>query len=178
METSQLKIEVLNPQPTEQNPYIVKDYPWGRRLRTQQRRYVETIQGKGERYVIQTQDPRDGNWCNPKKSIYSAIIILYKDLSNGYIEALTFSPDYTEEKDLEEFLQKVPLASLSEYQKGQVARARAIYRVRKHIKYTVKTNPTEAEIKESEEREKKVNVSLATLLAEYTGEEKTKLGLK
>ena len=66
--------KILNPQPTEKNPYIVEDYPWGF-LKCKARFYVESVKKKGDRFVKQTQNPKTGLWCKPKKSTYSAVIV-------------------------------------------------------------------------------------------------------
>ena len=55
--------------------YVVEDYPYGFRLRTKIRYWVETT-NRGQRGVIQTLNPKTGRWNNPKKTTYSPILIM------------------------------------------------------------------------------------------------------
>lgn len=77
-------MEILTVQPTPENPYIVEDYPYGFRLRTQMRVWVEYRQGFGFRYMTQTLNPKTNNWNKPKAGTYEAIILVYKD-DDGHI---------------------------------------------------------------------------------------------
>lgn len=64
---------------TEQNPFLVNDYPYGFRLRTQARYYIETTPKKGDRFVFQTLNPKNNRWNTPKKSTYSNLGAMYLD---------------------------------------------------------------------------------------------------
>jgi len=57
----------------------VKDYPWGFKLRTEQRYWIETVAKKGDRFVTQTKNPKSGLWCKPKKSTYSCLIVMVEN---------------------------------------------------------------------------------------------------
>jgi len=63
---------------SEENSYLVSGYPWGFRLKTEQRYWIETNDKArgGQRFCIQTKNPKTGLWCKPKKSTYSAIEIM------------------------------------------------------------------------------------------------------
>lgn len=56
--------------------YVVQDWPWGYKLRTEKRFWIESNKS-GDRQISQTLDPRTGKWCAPKKSIYYPILIFY-----------------------------------------------------------------------------------------------------
>ena len=75
---------ILQPQPTEESPYVVGDYPYGFRLRTQIRYWVETTKN-GQRLVSQTRDPRNGRWNRPKASTYSNIVLAGLDERNRVV---------------------------------------------------------------------------------------------
>ena len=64
---------------TESNPLVSEDYPWGYRLRTTQRYWVETKARYGERLVYQTLNPKTNKWCKEKKCTYNMITILLRD---------------------------------------------------------------------------------------------------
>jgi len=70
--------KILEPQPTEAQPFYVEDYPYGFRLRTTIRYYVETTKN-GQRFVSQTKNPKTEQWNKPKKSTYSQIILIGLD---------------------------------------------------------------------------------------------------
>lgn len=54
----------------ESNPITVDNYPWGFKLRTEQRYWLEKTK-RGTRFVYQTKNPKTGRWCKEKKSTYS-----------------------------------------------------------------------------------------------------------
>ena len=63
----------------ENTAKVSTDYPWGFKLRTSQRYWIETRENKGQRFVYQTLNPKTGNWCKPKKSVYNSIVIMTTD---------------------------------------------------------------------------------------------------
>lgn len=67
--------KICIPQPTINNPYIVDNYPYGFRLRTKIRYWVETTK-YGQRFCSQTLNPKTLNWNKPKKSTYRQIILI------------------------------------------------------------------------------------------------------
>lgn len=61
---------------SEETAFVVDDYPYGFRLRTQIRYWVETTKN-GDRFVSQTLNPKTGRWNNPKKSTYIEVGVMY-----------------------------------------------------------------------------------------------------
>ena len=53
-----------------ESAYVVEDYPYGFRLRTTIRYWVETKKGHGQRFVSQTMNPKKTyeHWNKPKAS--------------------------------------------------------------------------------------------------------------
>lgn len=49
--------KILVEQPTQENPFVVESYPYGR-FRTQARFWVESVKNKGDRFVKQTLNPK------------------------------------------------------------------------------------------------------------------------
>lgn len=88
---------------TESNPLVAEDYPWGFKLRTKQRYWVETKATHGQRFVYQTLNPRTNHWCKPKKGTYSAIVIPYVRKEDGHIKYTGISR-YAEVDTMEAFL--------------------------------------------------------------------------
>lgn len=65
--------------------YVVADYPYGFRLRTQIRYWLESKDAHGTRFVSQTLNPKTGAWNAPKASTYCQIGVMVRDESNGHI---------------------------------------------------------------------------------------------
>jgi hypothetical protein len=59
----------------------VEDYPYGFRLRTKIRYWIETTK-MGDRFVSQTLNPKNGQWNKPKKSTYCKVGVMYLDENN------------------------------------------------------------------------------------------------
>jgi len=56
---------------SEATSFLQDDYPYGRQLRCKRRCWIEYREGKGYRFMAQTQDPRNGRWNKPHASTYS-----------------------------------------------------------------------------------------------------------
>jgi len=155
----------LIPQPTIENPYVVADYPWGFHYKTQCRFYVETDPKKGDREVNQTQDPKTGRWCNPKKSTYTQVILLGIDEENGHAERM-FDLSYwnDEEKHIERLRQiqelKIPL---NEHQQNQIKELNAINKTRKYLSFQVveTTHQTPEEREQHDRKQAEIKRKLA-----------------
>lgn len=63
--------------------YLVDDYPYGFRLRTQIRYWIETTK-HGDRFVSQTCNPKTGRWNKPKASTYVGVAVLTRN-AEGHI---------------------------------------------------------------------------------------------
>lgn len=64
--------------------YVVADYPYGFKLRTQIRYWLEANK-YGTRFVSQTLNPKTGAWNKPKASTYLQLAVMLKDDSTGHI---------------------------------------------------------------------------------------------
>ena len=53
----------------------VDNYPWGFRLKTKVKYWIES-NNRGDRFIKQTLNPKTDEWCNPKKSTYSEVMIM------------------------------------------------------------------------------------------------------
>ncbi len=84
--------------------YVVEDYPYGFRLRTSIRYWLETNKN-GTRFVSQTMNPKTGAWNKPKASTYCQLGVMVRDESNGHI-GWTGWTYYGGESELREFADK------------------------------------------------------------------------
>lgn len=84
--------------------YVVADYPYGFRLRTQIRYWLEANKN-GTRFVSQTLNPKTGEWNKPKASTYVQLGVMVRDEDTGHI-SWTGWTCYGGERDLREFVAK------------------------------------------------------------------------
>lgn len=183
-------MKFLHGHTNESNSYLVEDYPWGFRLRTSQRHWIESKKGHGERHVTQTLNPKNGRWCNPKKSTYSMVVVLFLDDENGYLRGYDYDVRYSDQVNLDKFLSLVGFDNLTEFQQNQIKFARAVLKTREHITVEIKPSPVgpinlmsndpkeKAKMKAEEERQEahkieqaKTNKNIGRLLSHYAGEE-------
>jgi len=121
---------------SQETAYVVEDYPWGFRLRTTIRYWVESKDAKngGQRFGSQTINPKTGNWCAPKYSTYYSIIIMYLD-EKDYIKwaALHMS----DRGETVENFKNTHLSNMNEFQKDKLREILAFEEVMKHVTFTV-----------------------------------------
>ena len=87
----------------ESTAYVVPDYPYGFRLRTQIRYWTEAVPKKGVRFVSQTMDPKTGRWNKPKKSTFARFATaMYLD-ENGHVQTKTLS-EYSKASEFADYL--------------------------------------------------------------------------
>ena len=109
------------------NSLEVLNYPWGFRLKTKRRTWIETNKNQGDRVCYSTLNPKTDKWCAVKKSTYGAVYVLYFD-ENQHIKSLGVSK-CAYAKELEEFMSIIDCNSLSVLQKKQLERIKAIQKV-------------------------------------------------
>ncbi len=155
----------------EESSLIINDYPYGFRLRTKIRYWIETTR-RGDRFVSQTLNPKTLLWNKPKKSIYSDVVVLIKK-DNGHIAYLNWNVQYSEVRELEDFLEKIGDFLLNDLQKDKIKIGRAVYKTRQHISYSAieTTKETEEETKKREEKQKQVNQEINKIFSYYRKEE-------
>lgn len=123
---------------SQETAYVVDDYPWGFRLRTQIRYWIETKKSHGQRFCSQTINPKTGRWCAPKYCTYSEVEILYLDEKN-HISSTGLSL-YSDENRLKEFKQ-THWENLDDFQKDRVRLLLARAEIMKHVTFEIKPCP-------------------------------------
>lgn len=94
---------------SEAQAYLVEDYPYGFRLRTQARYWLEHHAKRGWRFVHQTLNPKTGRWNKSKASTYAEWGgAMYLD-SDGHVQWLGIGP-YSSDRDILSFVQTFPHA--------------------------------------------------------------------
>lgn len=148
---------------SKETALIIDNYPYGFRLRTKIRYWVETTKN-GDRFVSQTLNPKTDEWNKEKKSTYSDVMVLIKEKGTGYISYKSWGADYTNINILNRFLEFIGAYSLSELQQEKIRIGRAIYKTREHIRFDIKeVSPEKDElrdlIEEKKEQENKKTIN-------------------
>jgi len=118
------------------NAIEVNNYPWGFRLKTKRRTWIETDKNKGDRVCFCTLNPKTNKWCAVKKSTYNAVDVLLID-ENEHVKSIGVWKYGTSEKDLENFISKIDYNSLSLLQKKQIERIRAVNKVMEKVSFKI-----------------------------------------
>ena len=113
-----------------ENAFEVDNYPWGFRLKTKVRYWIEDKEGFGQRFVKRTLSPKTGYWCNPKYSIYYAVMNLYLD-DNDYLQ---YEAYYNDCKELDEFINNIK-ENLTEFQIKGIKKMKAVSEIMKDVKF-------------------------------------------
>ena len=155
-------MEIIKQKYTEENPYIIKDYPYGFK-KCLMRVWIESVKNKGDRYMTQTQNPKTLIWNKPKKSIYNAVMVLYFD-EKKHITYLGLYPS-TSKEDYKKFIDSVGDYDFNELQKEQLRILRAYIKTYENVSFKCELQPqrTEEEQKqhdrEQEEAQNRINKS-------------------
>lgn len=128
-------MEIIKPQPTELNPYIVDNYPYGWK-RTKIRYYVESVKKKGDRFVSQTLNPKTNKWNKPKKDTYNAVVILYKN-DIGHIKGYHYYRS-TDEESYNKFMNFKGDLELNKLQEESLKISRAFLKTYKNVNYSIR----------------------------------------
>jgi len=97
---------------SEANAYVVDDYPYGFKLRTKIRYWLEMKPGKGFRFMSQTLNPKTQRWNAAKKETYVSIAasMYLNEKEHVDWDVLT---EYSKPSEALEFVKKYPQADLS-----------------------------------------------------------------
>lgn len=120
----------------EESAVLVDDYPYGRRVRTQIRYWIETTK-HGDRFCSQTLNPKSGRWNKPKRSTYSNVMVMYREAESGHISRIGLG-DWPGAERIAKFCALVGAERLSEAQKAKLAEVIGYERGFKDVKWEVR----------------------------------------
>jgi hypothetical protein len=113
----------------------VDNYPWGFRLKTKVKYWIES-NNKGDRLIKQTLNPKTNKWCNPKKSTYNAVEVLYFD-ENNHVKGYAMGKYGTNEEELKTFISNIDYNSLNLLQKKQIEMIKSINKVMENVSFKI-----------------------------------------
>ena len=165
-------MEIIKIQPTEENPIEVNNYPYGF-LKCNARFYIESVNKKGDRFVKQTQNPKTKVWNKPKKSTYSAVIIVFRK-DNGHITYKSIDMNSSAEK-YKQAMETLGDLELNDLQKEKLKVMRAYIKAYEGVTFECveMTGLSEEETKKHEDGQdkimKQINNRVAVNYANDTG---------
>lgn len=122
---------------------VVDDYPYGFRLRTQIRYWIESKPKFGDRFVSQTLNPKTGRWNKPKPGQYATVLFMFLD-ENGHVKT-TGLGKYDQKVDrIEQFLADLG-DLLNGVQKSEVTALLGAARVMANVEWTIRKAGTPEE---------------------------------
>ena len=117
---------------------VVNNYPWGFKLKTSQRYWIETTK-LGDRFVTQTLNPKTNVWCNPKKSTYSAVMVMTtEDKDNKtFVSYISLDLGYSNYEEVSTFEAQIDKSKLNESQLKMICKCKAINKTNKLVKVEI-----------------------------------------
>jgi hypothetical protein len=167
-------LELLAGHTDEATALVVGDYPYGRRVRTSIRYWIETRPGKGDRFCAQTLNPKTGRWNKPKKSTYAAVGVMYREADSGHIKWTGLS-EWADEDAIAQWMGALNDGhlTLSEEQRKNLAVVVGRHEAFKHVTWTVTSGESTPEEDAEQERIKR---DVAKLVAVKTAQARRDLG--
>ena len=132
--------------------YVVTNYPWGFRLKTSRRYWIETTK-RGDRFCYATLNPKTNEWCKPKKGTYSAVMVMCLD-EQEHVTYFDIAVGWSEFKDIKEFEHKADLQQLSKEQLKQICYCKSVKQVHSKLSFSFE-NTTQLSQEEREKRDNK-----------------------
>lgn len=133
------KYELIKERHTNEDTALtVEDYPYGFRLRTKIRYWLETTKN-GVRFVSQTLNPKTNLWNTPKKSTYCELGFMVYEKTTHYVSWIGFGIMYSDEEEFNDFMEFIKDVELSDYEKNKIKEFKAVIETRKFIKVSVRT---------------------------------------
>lgn len=166
------KITYIYGHTNQETAKVVENYPWGFRLRTTIRYWIETKVAKngGQRFASQTINPKTGLWCAPKYSTYSPIMIMFLD-ENDHVKYECLR-HYDSQQNILKFKED-HLENLDDYQKQELKGIMAYAKVMENVSFTVKAvspGSVDHELREQEQNEslRKINRAIGYEMSKIT----------
>lgn len=134
-----------------ENSIQVDQYPWGFRLKTQKRYWLET-NNRGTRLVSCTLNPKTNAWCKPKKSTYYQAGVLTTDFkAEKLFVSWRVLSEYASDKDIKDFENDINIKMLPVEMQKKICKLKAKNFAMKDVKWTCVTNPTPEQSKKLQE---------------------------
>lgn len=156
--------ETLHGHTTPETAFVVDDYPYGFRLRTQIRYWLETKKGHGQRFVSQTLNPKTGQWNKPKAGTYEVVQVMTRNPDNGHVSTECLRSGGWDDEDKIIDFENRHAAALGEYERKAIRYIRATNAA--NAKITVTIHPAGSS-EAPQTREEQAAIMNAVIRSEY-----------
>lgn len=96
-------VKILTGHTSPETAFLIEDYPYGRKVRTQKRVWIEEKPKKGFRLMEQTKNPTTGLWNKPAAGTYADFgMAMFLD-EKGYVQHVAVGP-YTPDEEIVSFI--------------------------------------------------------------------------
>tara|TARA_R100001163_G_scaffold9381_1_gene9003 strand:- start:1832 stop:2356 length:525 start_codon:yes stop_codon:yes gene_type:complete len=112
----------------------VDNYPWGFRLKTKRRYWVETTK-RGDRSVYATLNPKTDKWCKPKKSTYESVLVVVKDTETGRVRTEGIGK-YAGDDAIASVMEWMDWEKLNDFQKATICKVNAANEVMSKVTFS------------------------------------------
>ena len=148
-------MKILTDHTDQTTAYMVNDYPYGFRMRTKIRYWVESKNKYGQRLCSQTLNPKTNNWNKPKKGVYNQIVIMGIDTTNNHVTLKALN--YNDGVDQITLFEKTYQTILTVFQVESLKRIKALNKAWDHITVTVGKNTNNEQTQTRKEQSNIVN---------------------
>ena len=139
-------MELIYDKDSFDNAVEVENYPWGFKLKTKRRYWIETT-SRGDRTCYSTLNPKTDKWCAVKKSTYDAVKVLYFD-ENGHVKTYGISLGWSDADAVKKFENTVDVKKLSNERRMKICEAKTI----NHVNSKIEVSFVNATMESEEER--------------------------
>jgi len=145
--------------------FKVDNYPWGFKLKTQVRYWIETHPKKGDRFCKRTLNPKTMEWCKVKKSTYAAVMVMTLEKKDGksFVSYDSLNRGYSDAVAVAKFEKSINKDFMLKDQLKQICACKAINQVNKNLKveFVNSTAWTDEERAAHEKKQDEINGKLA-----------------
>lgn len=139
-----------------ENSVEVDNYPWGFRLKTKKRYWIETNK-KGSRFMSCTLNPKNNQWCKPKASIYEPVMVMTSEEKEGktFINYIQLDM-YCNNKTIVQFTKEIDVDKLPLQSQKKICLLKSKNYAWEGVEVKFVSNPSPEESKKMDENKAKV----------------------
>tara|TARA_R100001443_G_scaffold6664_2_gene15629 strand:- start:7349 stop:7882 length:534 start_codon:yes stop_codon:yes gene_type:complete len=148
--------------------FEVDNYPWGFRLKTKRRYWIETTK-HGDRFCYATLNPKNNQWCKPKKSTYKAVMVMNTEISHNktYVSYDSIMVGWSNAAEVCKFEHQIDKSKLSKEQQKKICECKAVNATNKllegNIEFVNSTGWSKEQKEAHEKKQKEINQKLINI---------------
>ena len=145
--------------------FEVDNYPWGFRLKTKRRYWIETTK-HGDRFCYATLNPKNNQWCKPKKSTYKAVMVMTTEVKDNktFVSYDGIMVGWSNAVAVAKFEHKIHKSMLSKEQQKKICECKAVNATNKllegKIEFVNSTGWSKEQQEAHDKKQKEINQKL------------------